>query len=305
MRQKQQRESVVSVREIAAAVLVSAAGMSWAGLGGAAWGEPIPDAAPADDAGALKGPSVNERGRQGGHEKPTLVERDFEGELKRLDQDPVIAGLEKIGLTPEEKAAAEKIVYERYALLDGLVQEHLRTIVELAQSRQAGDREATRKYVGVLLAEFQPLIKRGPLLDELKGVLPADKHAKLAEMTREYRRESAKDREKSGGERPGGAMVAEFLESFGGEIKRSYQRVVGSRTSEFEETIKRLGLSEEQEAKVRRMVTDSFQKNIGKSSRREKARVFMSVYRELDAQQRQTLMQILKERRGVETPDRE
>lgn len=261
----------------------------------------------ADKPDALRGPSVKEEPKDA-----SLVQRDFSGKIKRLDTDPTLAALEKISLTPEEKAAAEKIITERNTILDRLVLDNLQELVALNGARQAGDRAGARAKLADLLEKMKPLTSRGRLVDELKSVLPESKHAELVRLTGEYTQASIADRmenPEAQGEMGAalakrtrnpraGAAAAEFLENFGQEIKRSYERVLGSRAKDFDKLINQLQLSPEQEAKVRRIATDLIQKANGKPSPRETTRAFFEIYRELDVDQRQILRDRIREQRG-------
>lgn len=298
-----------------------AAGMSAAAM---VFGSPSFAFEPSDSgaADALRGPSVGEKLLS-----RSLVERDFSGKLKRLEVDPAIAAIEHIELTPDERAKVDRLINERNTLMDGLVLDHLKDIVALAGARQAGDRAGTRESLVRVYEEFRPFIERGTLSKELKSALPEAKYAELERMTREYGEAAMGERESemngentqgaaagAGGKRfagrggagkegAGAARAQEFLEGFGQEIKRSYERVLGSRAKDFDALLASLSLRPEQESKVRGLVTDLIQKSLGKPSPRETARVYMQVYRELDAEQRAALVRTIRERRGEPKKD--
>jgi hypothetical protein len=278
-------------------VLAIAASGIAAGVSSTAWA----DDSPAD---ALRGPSVNERPKDS-----TLVERDFSGRIKRVETDPVLAGLERIKLSSEERAAADKIVNERNTILDGIVQDNIQLLVQLNGARQAGDNAGIRKYVGEAMVLLRPLTARGLLIDELKSVLPKDKHEELARMVSEYRAASIGERMQGDMGKPGQgraqASAAEFLENFGQELKRSYERVIGTRTQDFEALVKSLSLTPEQDSKVRRIVVDLAQKTSGKPTQRQTAKAFMDVYKLLDAEQRKVLIERAAEQRGAAAGARE
>ena len=253
-----------------------------------------------DDTGgdALRGPSVAERPKDS-----TLIERDFSGRIKRIEIDPALAALEKLKLTPEQRAAADKIVNERNTILDGIVLDNVRLIVELAGARQSGDAAGVRKYVGEAMDKLRPLTSRGQLIDELERVLPSAAFAELRRMVNEYRAASIDDRMNAadGSPKQGRAQAgaAEFLENFGQEIKRSYERVLGARSKDFDALLKTLSLTPEQDAKVRQIVIDLVQKTSGKPTARQTSKAFMDVYKLLDAEQRKVLIERVAEQRRL------
>jgi hypothetical protein len=91
------------------------------------------------------------------------------------------------------------------------------------------------------------------------------------------------------------AAQAEYVAAVGRELKRSYDRVVTAAVQDFDELIKALDLTAEQEAEVRRIATDHFQKTAGNPTPKEKGEVFAQVYSKLNAEQRRAL---LKRARG-------
>ncbi len=82
----------------------------------------------------------------------------------------------------------------------------------------------------------------------------------------------------------------EFARLAGQEIKSAYERTIGQQSRDFDALISQLGLTPEQESKVRKIVGDSFNKTYGKAAAPERAQVFWKVYAELDATQKQQVL---------------
>ena len=257
-----------------------------------------PPAAEPKDPNVLRGPKVEEEAKA-----RTLVSRDYQGKLVRLEVDPAQAALDLIELDPKDREAAHKIILERDALIDKLVFDNLKTIAELAQARQAGDAETTSRLIKDLWDKSAPWRERGRLADELARVLPDDKARQLKSLVDEYVRAAVEDRRAQpgkDGKAPGalGAVLAEGLEGFGREIKRSYERVFLSQAKDFDALIAKLQLTPEQESKVRQLVGDLFQKTYGKPTKAQSSKVFLQVYALLDPEQRRMLAeQIGRDRR--------
>ena len=95
---------------------------------------------PPPDADALRGPTISTKSSAA---KQSIVERDFDGRVKKLDEPPALAALRVLELTPEERAATEKVVSDRAAALDAIVRDNLKLIIELALAQQAKDTQAS------------------------------------------------------------------------------------------------------------------------------------------------------------------
>ncbi len=254
----------------------------------------------------LSGPKVEAKAQA-----RTLIERDETGRVRRLDIPPAEAALKLLDLDDATKEKTQAILDKRAAILDRIVKENLLLLVELSNATRSGDKEAARDLLRELAEKAEPLRTRGQLQEELSRVLPAEKSAELKQLVQEYARaifadaEQARSSESMEGEGAGerrsrrGAMSkaaqAEYVAAVGRELKRSYDRVVTAAVQDFDELIKALDLTPEQEAEVRRIATDHFQKTAGNPTPKQKGEVFAQVYAKLNAEQRRAL---LKRARG-------
>jgi hypothetical protein len=258
----------------------------------------------ADDPVPLGGPKVETRDAERRH---TLVERDFDGKLKRVD-DPVVAALELLDLSDADRAAAQDVLDARAAAMDALVRDHLKEIAELASARQSGDQAAARRLLADLLQKAKPITSKGTVLEQVKAVLSNKDGAELERLVKEYTAATVADRADNSMGDPGArkprtrvgqrvqAQITERLTGLGAEIKRSYERVFGGRAGELQEAIATLGLSPEQESKVQRIFTDLFQKTYGKPTRTQSTKAFLDAYALMNDEQKARLRELIAER---------
>ncbi len=68
----------------------------------------------------------------------TLVKRHFDGSLEQLDRRPEAAVLDLLGLTAQERAAADTLLTERAARVSTLATEHAMLLMSLQGSRGSG-----------------------------------------------------------------------------------------------------------------------------------------------------------------------
>ena len=293
-------------------MLVRAAGLATA-LSNTARADdpPAPDSKPAvqpaaqpakgDDADALRGPSLTRRPDRPEH---SIVERDFQGRVKKLDDNPALVALGKLEFTAAEKQKVDKAVGDRAAAIDAIVRDNLRLIVEFVQAKQGSATEDSNKLQAQVMEKASPFLRRGPLINELRPALPGDKFAELKGMVDEYNRTVAADRmddPMSGPKKDNklGAMLAQGIEGFAAEVRASFHRVVDGGGKEFEDLIKMLQLTPEQESKVRQLAGDFFQKTYGKPTKAQQIQFFLGLYNELDAAQRHRLAEHIGEENRV------
>ncbi len=270
---------------------VLAAGGVWCGSLAFAGG----DDATGDDAAPLAGPKVAERASR----KASIVEREFDGKLKRVEQHPVLMALDRMDLSAQERAKIDRVLAERNAQLDGIVRENLRDLIEAGLAKQAGDQAAAQAKFAELMKKARPFLDRGPLLGELRPVMSPEKFQELKGAVDEYVSAAAQDSMNAPGAKRQnrlGATIAQGFEGFGQEVKASYDRVFASGAREFEDLIKHLDLTPEQESKVRQKVQGLVERTYGKPTKRQQIRVFLDVYAELTPEQRKKL----SERIGAE-----
>ena len=266
---------------------------------------PVATPAPGSDADALRGPTLT---KHPDRPERSIVQRDFQGRLKKLEENPAMVGLGKLALSAEEKQRVEKVIGDRAAALDTIVRDNLKLIIELAQAKQSGDTEATNRIQAQVLEKASPYFKRGTLMNEVHPALSEEHAAELKRMVNEYAAVVAEEKiaDPMNGpkkENKVGALVAQGFEGFAAEAKASYERVIGGGGKEFESLIKLLQLTAEQESRIRQKAGDLFQKTYGKATKRQQFGLFMDIYAELDVEQRHRLAEYIGEetrvKRGV------
>ena len=265
----------------------------------------------------LAGPQVSAEST-----RPTLLERDFNGTLKRLEIPADEAALAHVGLSPEARAKADAILAERAAILDEAVWDNLELLVRAQSARAAGDTAESMAILREFGEKLRPLRQRGRLGDELRAVMTPEQAAQHQALVRQYweaivdegvaaardaNASSAPAAPRAGLRRAGQdqrqgnsraqVFARESLLALGQEITRSYERQVASRQAELQEVVDRLSLSPEQDGKVRNIFIDHFQKYPTDAERRRHgAEVVRRVSAELSPEQRREFAAMLRDR---------
>lgn len=245
---------------------------------------------PKTDEPALKGPRVATAAS-----KATLVEKDFSGKLKRLELPAEEAALRLVKVDEASRAKVDTILGQRAAILDKALIQNIDLVVQIHNAGQSGDKAEALKLLQEFGKKLEPLKARGKLLDEVAGALPEDQREAYVAVVKEYHQALVADamaQAKAKGEELtlGQAAGTELVAAIGQEIKRSYDRQIGSRKEDFEKLIASLSLKPEQETRIRNMVTDYGQKTKLNPTAEQKRALFGKIYRELDGEQRKALL---------------
>lgn len=280
----------VARARVTALVLISASVLA-AGGGGVVQAQEREGATPP----ALSGPKV-QRGAPNA-EVRTLVHKEFDGRLKRLEVEPVGAAIAIMELNPEERAAAEKVLIERKTSFDALLRDNIPLVLKLDGAFKGHDNGEGQKALQQLFEKAKPVLAKGPLLDQVAAVLPPDKAKELRRLHAEYMNAAVQDRMDTG---PAdkkndrfGARVAEGFANFQREIENSAKRVFEGGDKDFKELVRKLDLTPEQESKVQGMFLDMYANSNGKPTKGEQAKVLLKSLALLTEEQKVKLREIV------------
>lgn len=272
-------------------------------LGATAWSQApgqrtTPGGGPDD--GVLAGPKVADFAP-----RLTLVRRDFSGHLERLEMPPEEASLALLKLSPDEKQNTKLVLTERSTLMDKAVSNNIPMLLKLQGFKQATQTERLamlREWAQVL----RPLRDHGKLADELAAGLSPENAASMRAMAEEYWNAVIEDgmrpdtavamnEDKPKGPRLTRAQSAakEYLLALGGEIKRSYDRIISSRTAQLEDALNRIDATDEQRDKIKALGLEYFQKTLGKATPEQKRDHMQKVLATLRPEQKVALLRDL------------
>jgi hypothetical protein len=280
-------------------ITVLAAGMCGAAFGQAEKTPAQPaTATPPAEHSPLAGPKVPDRTG-----KPTLVERSADGKVVRLDEWPALAAARKLKLDDKTRAAISKLEVEQTTAMDKFLGGNLLAVAAVANSFQSGNMKEGLAGIRKLRDEHPILNQRELLGQKISGLLDKEQATELRLMTEEYWNaliQEETETAKAKGEKASMGKVAsgEALRLLGQDIKASYERVIGQRVKDFDALIKTLGLSAEQESRVRKITDEAFAKSKGNYDKVNKSDVFWKIWRELDAHQRDVLVEQIKKQQG-------
>jgi len=254
---------------------------------------PPPTPPPARESPALGGPKLASTPHQ-----PTLIKRNFDGTLKRLDIPAEEAALTLLVLTEPEQQATATILRERAATLDRVVGDNIPLLVRL-QGYKEGDKDPRQaEALRELTEKLKGLRERGRLRDELATALAPDNATQFERPVSEYWKtlinESTQAARAAGDDnKPAATVAREVLKAIGQEVKRSYDRQIAAKTGELDSMLAKVGATPEQDLKIRNLSTDYFQQTLGKPTLEQRREFFRSIMKELTPDQRKALLEEL------------
>ena len=241
----------------------------------------------------------------------SLVKQDpTSGLILRLEAAPEEAALDLVGLTPEERAAADKVLAERHAVVDRALSSNIGTLLKSQGLRKDDNNQERmqalvelRKQVGPTLEAYNK--EHGTLAAQLQKVLPAPKMEQINRLASDYRRatfmeSSATFRtstEKDEQKRQAQVRGKETMMTWGFEVVRSVDRQQAAKSGQVIELINGLGLSAEQEVKVHGLAAEYL--SLGEPTTAQRREFFRTLFVELDDRQK---LELLSRLYGVTPP---
>lgn len=204
--------------------------------------EPAPAAAP--PAGFLAGPKADVPAEH----RPTLVERNFDGTLVRLEMEPDMAAVLRLPLSDTARAQVDQLVNDRIRWIDRYTREHYRQIIDV-RTALADQQRPDPKMVERLL---QPVRERERFTAVAQVALTAKEVDTARAMATEYRDAIRAEMRKAAPDATDMQIEARLeLEEFGRMVAQSIQRRADAANARLREVAETLDLSPEQTERVR------------------------------------------------------
>jgi len=286
---------------------------------------------------ALSGPTVTETIKP-----PSIIERDFQGSIKRLEIPPDEAAAGKLTLNETQQAALHNILTERAALVDVAVGDNYELLLKLQGFRQMTQPEQ-REHLEAWREALAPLRERGRLQDELSKFLEPAQNTDLRRMVNEYwdalvkeettksasqdsmnpdeapmdepsaaqpaKQDSDSPRQRGRGRgraergQRGGIIMRESLAIMGHQLKGSFDRRVASNNANLEDIYQTIDATPQQREKIKAISLEYAQKTLNKPTPAQRIEIFEAISRELTPTQRRELMKLYTQTKPTPKPN--
>lgn len=260
-----------------------------------------PDPAP----DLLRGPTVEE-----GDSSSTLVKKDFAGKLERLDVRPEVAAIDVLGLSKEERAAADKVVTDRGSRISQFTLDHYDLFEKIRAARQGG---GSRDELMPLLREARDAASEffdPPFVDQVAAALPEAARDKYKATVADYRKALAAEpppmdraAAPASDDRPArraarGAAFADRrveMELFLREMGESFRAFVTDRREHADALLKAADATPEQENRIRGMLREFGAEKGFKPTPEQRGELMRKILAELTPDQRAKALKALRE----------
>lgn len=249
----------------------------------------VSSAARADDP-PLAGPRIDQPGVIAA---ASLVERDFDGRLKRLEGLPVEAALDRMNLTDAQRDAAAKPLRDRSLAIEKILRENLKLVIDAQAAFKPGDDGRGQRAVAKLYELAQPVLGGPKPLDLAAAALDESHARELRRIVGEYTKAAVEDR--MAGHVDGkksdrfGAFVAENATGVFKEIELAAKRVFEGGDRDFQDLSRKLGLTPEQESKIQAVFIEMATAQNGPPDKLKQLQAILSAYALLSDDQRARL----------------
>ena len=226
---------------------------------------------------------------------PTLVERDFEGKLRRPEPTAIEAAVGKLGLTGEQRERVDNVLTQRARAMESFVAENLDLIMRLGTLEHSTD---TRDKVLTAVEAFQklaPLRKEGPLDAQVRSALSAEKAAEFDRLLREYWNALAEeDRHESKPKGRVGIIADAKLKDLGKELEAAFHRSERSGGVLYGYLFKGMSLSDEQGKRLRELCAVYSASGLDDKDKGTQGTFFLAVMQQLEPEQQKVFVKRLR-----------
>ncbi|MGD9790030.1 MAG: hypothetical protein AB7Q00_02800 [Phycisphaerales bacterium] len=246
---------------------------------------PTPPTAP------LAGPRVPDPDAD--RKAPTLIERDADGHIKRLEITAEEVALDKLKLTAKERRKANEIVDRRRVGLDRVVIGNVPLIIRLHNAAEAGDKPELKSAFQEFIRLYEAEVGKAKAKDQIAEVLSREHathfHALIDDYWKSIAEEALADA-KDSGITPAEAVGAEIASAIGKEIKRSYERQVQYRAEDLDHFLEVVEATPKQESTIRAQALEFAQKTLQRPTIAQREAFIKKVFVELTPAQRAKVM---------------
>lgn len=238
--------------------------------------------------------------------KPTLVRRDFNGKVERLERTPEESAADLLGLDEATRKKITDLMGHRAMILDDFVAKNLDLLTKFGQAAAAGNKSDLLSLLRETFDKLSDLRRGGPLEAQIAALLTPEQAKAFKAFIAEYYEALVAERQASPDEgemSPDGKrtppnrlaiMIDEHLKAFGKEIERAFFRSLYSGELLFQKIDEAVTLRPEQKARIRGWCAEFAEKGGQNPTEEQKRDLFLRILSALDAKQAGKAIEYLK-----------
>lgn len=238
--------------------------------------------------------------------RPTLVRRDFNGKVVRLERTLEEAAADLLNLDEAARARITEIMAKRTRILDDFVARNTDLLTKFGQAAATGNKADTIGLLNEAFNKLRELRRDGSLESQFAAVLSAEQVREFKAHIAAYfdavvaERQANPDEgemDKDGNRKPPGRIaivIDERLKAFGKEIERAFYRSIYSGELLYQKIGEIIPLRDDQAAKIRAWCAEFAEKGGQSPTEEQKRELFLRVLSVLDIDQAAKAVKYLK-----------
>jgi hypothetical protein len=221
------------------------------------------------------------------HEKSTLVERDFNGNLRLPEPTLVEAAVKALKLEGDERDKVQAVLTDRAKILDRFVEDNLDLMIRFGNAENSTDGKERFLLAIEAFNKLEPLRERGPLDKQLRAAMTPAKSAEFDRLCREYWNALADDDKKLPKPKGRLGVIADAkIKDLGREVEAAFHRAEKSGGVLYGYLFRSMKLTDDQRKKLRELCASYSVGGLDNKEKAAQAAFFISVTQILDADQR-------------------
>ncbi len=222
-------------------------------------------------------------------DRPTIIERGFDGLVKLAEPTPEQAALGLLTLSDSEKSATGAVLSKRAAILDDFLTNNIPLLTQFGNAN--GDTKEQLALAYAAMIKLKPLTDLGPLQNQLHAALGPENAAKFDAIMKDYWAAYIKDRanvRKPDGKYPNKIeiMAEAKLQSLGKAIENSFKQMMEGGDLIYQYLFKGITLRPDQSDKLHDLVNNFARTTKGAATNEQNGQLFFSILPILDETQR-------------------
>jgi hypothetical protein len=231
--------------------------------------------------------------------KPTLIERDSDGTIRRTDAPPEVAALRLLEIPDSVRRAVDDVLHRRARFIEKFIEKNLDLLSKLDTAGQTGDK-LDQAILGLeAIAKLAPLTRDGSLKKQIRALLPMEHQQRFDALLKEYWDAIVTQERTKNPDRPRFEIIAsERVQSLTREITAAVQGLEKSGVLLYGYFFSDMKLAPGQEAEIRALLDEFVEKTKGSPTQRQEAEIFITVLSKLTLEQQTEVIRRFKAREG-------
>jgi hypothetical protein len=225
----------------------------------------------------------------------TLVERDFQGNIRHPEPTVLEAAVAKLKLEGAERERVDRVLLDRSRVLEAFVEGNLDLLTRFGGFENSTDGKEKFFLAIEAYEKLAPLREHGPLDAQLRGAMSPENAARFDHLLREYWSALVQDDRKE--PKPKGrigVIAGAKFQDLGKEVEAAYHRSERSGGVLYSYLFKSMKLSDDQSKRLHELCANYSASGLDDKDKTTQAAFFIAATQVLEPDQRKAFVKRLK-----------